>query len=108
MISELIKYKADTNLKNREGKSAFGLAHELEDKVVLNALREPSSVAESNESEKEHEPSTRYEEVIGYLRPDIRNYHTDFKLTKSFQTVANIVINNIKSVIHFGKNNLYY
>ena len=104
MISELMKFEADANLKNREGKSVFDLVYELEDKVVLNALREPSSVAESNESEKEHEPSTRYEEVIGYLRPDIRNYHTDFKLTKSFQTAANTVINGIKSAMHPGKN----
>jgi len=84
MISELIKYKADTNLKNREGKSAFGLAHELEDKTIINAIRKPFLVIESNEFEKEYEPSTWYEKMIGYLRSDIRNYYTDFKLTKSF------------------------
>jgi len=57
MISELMKYQADANLKNREGKSAFDLAHELEDKTILNAIREPTSVAEINVSEMENEAS---------------------------------------------------
>jgi len=99
IISELMKYQADANLKNREGKSAFDIAHEIGDKTILNAIREPSSVVESNEPVKDHEPSTRYEEVIGYLRPNIRNYHTDFKMTNSFSRAESIVINEMKSAV---------
>jgi len=91
-------------LKIERENPLLDVAHEIGDKIILNAIREPSSMAESNEPVKGHEPSTRYEEAVSYLRPNIRNYHTYFRKNEFFQKKSKVVIDNFNSEINEAKN----
>jgi len=98
----LLSHQADPNIKNSDGKSALNLAHEIGDKTILNILSDPSTFSENGlKEENSNEPCIKYEEINEYLKPNIKYYNEDYRLTNSIINSMRRVYNNIKANLNY-------
>jgi len=105
IIEKLIMSKADIDIKNNEKKSPLNLAHELEDKEILNILTNPSllnsessSSSNNNKGKKEEDNENekqlyKYNEVKEYLYPcvgELNEFCNSVLLTKEKENLIKI------------------
>jgi len=57
-VQMLMNYKADPNIKNNRGKSAFDLAHELQDELLLDIMHHPEKMIDRHVLKKAQRAQT--------------------------------------------------